>query len=275
MKRHFFYIFFYIIFFVLTGCTSLFFQPQQGLFENPFVKKVSCEDIYFEAPDGVKLHGWLLEPEGKSLGRILFLHGNAENISTHVNSVLWLVLKGYTVFAFDYRGYGLSEGNPTLEGVHIDTEAAFKKLMSLYPDERIVVLGQSLGGAIAIYMVANSSLKKDIKALISEGSFASYRQIAREKLGQFFLTWPFQYPLSLLFNDSYSPVRYIDKVSPVPLVILHGDMDRIVPVHHGEILYKKAFEPKEFWLAKDLGHIESFKDEGIRERLVEYLKSLK
>lgn len=275
MKRNFFYIFFCAVFFIQTGCTSIFFQPQQGLFENPFVKKVSCEDVYFETPDGVKLHGWLLEPEGKSLGRILFLHGNAENISTHVNNVLWLVLKGYTVFAFDYRGYGLSEGHSTIEGVHIDAEAALKKLISFYPDERIVVLGQSLGGAIAIYMAANSSLKKEIKAVISEGSFAGYRQIAREKLGQFFLTWPFQYPLSLLFSDSYSPVRYVSKVSPVPLVILHGGKDRIVPLHHGEILYKNAAEPKKLWVADGMGHIQSFEDEGIRNRLLEYLKSLR
>ena len=82
-------------------------------------------------PDGLKLHGWHLKAKDKSRGTILQLHGNAENISTHVNSVLWLALEGYDVFNFDYRGYGKSEGSPTLDGVHIDARAALETVLKL------------------------------------------------------------------------------------------------------------------------------------------------
>src|SRR3972149_8064441 len=150
-----------------TGCSSLFFYPQKAHFDNPALKSVSYEDVYFMTSDGLRLHGWYLKTKDKSRGTILQLHGNAENISSHVNSVLWLALEGYDVFSFDYRGYGKSQGSPTLDGVHIDARAALETVLKL-PDinkERIFVLGQSLGGAIAVYTVANSPYKNRVKGV--------------------------------------------------------------------------------------------------------------
>jgi fermentation-respiration switch protein FrsA (DUF1100 family) len=235
---------------------------------------VKHEDVYFKTVDGLMLHGWLLKPEGKSSGTILYLHGNAENISTHVNNVLWLVDEGFTLFLFDYRGYGNSEGHPDVEGVHLDAEAALEAIVNFSGSEGdcIIVLGQSLGGAIAVYTVANSRLKSHVKALVIDSVFLGYRAIAREKAAQFVITWPLQYPLSFLVNDHYSPCRWIRKVSPVPILIIQGDMDTIVPLHHGAVLYEKALAPKEFWVEKGAGHIRAFAEKDIRDKLVRYLK---
>ncbi|MGE5190287.1 MAG: alpha/beta hydrolase, partial [Gemmatimonadota bacterium] len=145
----------------LPGCDSYFFYPTKGDLPNPALEGVAREDVFFRAPDGVTLHGWLLRPEGTPLGTVLFLHGNAENVSTHVNAVLWLVRSGYRVFLFDYRGYGRSEGSPTMAGVHLDALAAIDALFGMkeVDGDRIVVLGQSLGGAVAVYAVAHSPHK--------------------------------------------------------------------------------------------------------------------
>lgn len=258
-----------------TGCTSMFFYPEKGLRDNPALQSFPHDDVYFSASDGVKLHGWFFKANSGSLGTILVMHGNAENISTHINSVLWLVKEGFEVFAFDYRGYGLSEGKTTVHGVHIDANAALETLLGLPQAnrDRIFVLGQSVGGAIAIYTVANSPHKDRIRALIIDSAFSDYRRIAREKLSAFFLTWPFQYPLSFLFNNAYSPERQIKKISPVPILIIHGDSDSIIPAHHSSILYKEASEPKDIWTAKGMGHIEAFAEKETRDRFVEYLKS--
>lgn len=267
-----------ILFFVLifnTGCTSMFFYPERGLRDNPVLQRFPHEEIYFSASDGVKLHGWFFKAQGDSLGTILVLHGNAENISTHVNSVLWLVREGYDLFAFDYRGYGMSEGKTTINGVHLDADAALETLLNL-PEankERVFVLGQSIGGAIAVYTMANSKYKERVRGLIIDSAFSGYRRIAREKLAAFFLTWPLQYPLSSLFNNDYTPENKIEQISPVPLLIIHGDLDRVVPVHHSSILYEEALEPKELWIAKGARHISSFADEEIRKRFTEYLKN--
>jgi fermentation-respiration switch protein FrsA (DUF1100 family) len=255
-----------------AGCTSLFFFPQKQLLDNPIAQSFLPKDVYFRTADGLTLHGWFFEAKARRAS-ILVLHGNAENLSTHVNSVLWLVQEGFNIFIIDYRGYGKSEGKPDIEGVHRDAEAALDALFSLPPVDKnkVVVLGQSLGGAVAVHTVANSPRKDRVKALIVESAFSSYRAIAREKLGEFWLTWPFQYPLSFFFADSYSPVKWIQKVSPVPVLILHGENDPVVPARHGRILYEAAGEPKEYWRTEPEGHISSFADEQVRKRLVSFI----
>jgi len=256
-----------------VGCSSLFFYPQKQEKFNPLTWLFSPEDIYFKTPDGITLHGLLFEANPQALGTILILHGNGENLSTHVNSVLWLVKEGFNIFIFDYRGYGTSEGKPNLKGVHIDAEEALKTVLNLpkTKDKRVVVLGQSIGGAIAVYTVASFPHKERIAALVIDSAFSSYRLIAREKLGTFFLTWPFQYPLSFLFNDEYSPVKWIDKVAPVPVLIIHGVNDPVVPIHHGFLLYEAALMPKDFWKTSMPGHIMAFADEEVRIEFVHYL----
>ncbi len=256
-----------------VGCGSLFFYPQKQETDNPLARLFSPNDIYFKTPDGITLHGWLFKANPQALGTILVLHGNAENMSTHVNGVLWLVREGFNIFIFDYRGYGRSGGKPSLKGVHVDAEEALKTALNLPQSKgrRIVILGQSIGGSIAVYTVANSSKKDRIAALVVDSAFSSYRLIAREKLGHFFLTWPFQYPLSLLFSEDYSPLKWIEMVAPVPVLIMHGVNDPVVPIHHGFMLYEAALMPKDFWETSTPGHIMAFADARVRRKFVRYL----
>ena len=260
----------------ITGCSSLFFYPQKAHQDNQHLRQVTYEDVYFQTPDHLTLHAWYLKARRGEKGTILFLHGNAENISTHINNVLWLTDCGYNIFSFDYRGYGKSEGHPTIKGVHTDAQAAIETILSLTQkdDERIIILGQSLGGAIAVYATANSSHKNRIKALITDSAFSDYKVIAREKLALFTITRLFQYPLASLFADEHSPIKWMKRVAPVPVLILHGDKDTIIPPHHSLMLYNEALPPKDFWLVKDAGHVQAFVSKEIRERFLEYLQSI-
>jgi fermentation-respiration switch protein FrsA (DUF1100 family) len=255
-----------------TGCSSLFFYPQRELEPNLTAALLLPEDVYFETSDQVRLHGWYFRVE-RSKGSILVLHGNAQNLSTHVNSVLWMVLEGYNLFIIDYRGYGRSEGKPSVEGIHRDAEAALGKLLELpgVDRDRVAVLGQSIGGAVAIYTAANSAHRDRVRAVVLDSPFSSYRRIAREKLGSFFLTWPLQYPLSFLVGDRYAPERWIAKVSPIPLLMLHGAEDPVVPVQHGQRLYAAAREPKTFLVTDPPGHVRSFADGNIRRTVAAFL----
>ena len=264
------------LYLLCASCSSLLFYPQRQLADNPLLNRFPAEDIFFRSSDGVRLHGWLLRPVGPPRGSILVLHGNAENISTHVNSVFWLVQEGFAVFIADYRGYGLSEGEPTMDGVHRDAEAALGTLLTMpgVDPQRIAVLGQSLGGAIAIHLVATTPHKKAVRALVVDSPFAGYRLIAREKLGGFFLTWPLQYPLSFLFDDSYSPSRFVDHVAPVPLIIISDDQDPIVPARHGTLLREAAGPNAELWTTSGRGHVGSFAEPELRRALVERLDRL-
>ncbi|NIV36441.1 MAG: alpha/beta fold hydrolase, partial [Anaerolineae bacterium] len=138
-------------------CTGLFYQPDRTLYHTPAELRLAYEEVFFHAADGTRLHGWWLPAESETpRATVLFLHGNAENISTHIASVHWLPAAGYAVFLFDYRGYGRSEGMPTPAGVALDAQAALRYLVEQrgLRDRSLVVFGQSLGGAIAIDTVA-------------------------------------------------------------------------------------------------------------------------
>jgi len=274
-KRSLFFSFFIILGIVLSGCGPLFFYPQKKMYDNSTAERFHPQDIWFKSSDGLALHGWFFQASGEPKATILVFHGNAQNLRTHVNSVLWLVREGFNVFIFDYRGYGRSEGSPNIKGVHLDGEAALETALNMPETQSapVVVLGQSIGGAIAVYTVAHAPDKNRIAALVIDSAFASYRLIAREKLDSFWLTWPFQYPLSYLMGDSYSPVLWINKVSPVPVLILYGKEDDVVPNHHSQILYDAAAQPKEFWVTPEPGHIMAFADREVRNKFVEYLCS--
>ena len=263
-----------VLLLAVTGCSGLFFYPSREMQESPALKLFPHRDIEFLASDGVALHGWYF-PVENARGSILVLHGNAQNLSTHVNSVLWLVREGYNIFIIDYRGYGRSDGKPDLVGAHRDAAAALETLFLLpgVDPGRVAVLGQSLGGSIAVYTVAHSRHREQIRALVIDSAFSSYRRIAREKLASFWLTWPFQYPLSWTVTDSFSAERCIAKVAPVPLLILHGLDDPVVPTRHGRMLYEEAQQPKQLWLTALPGHVQSFGDVKVREQFATYLST--
>jgi fermentation-respiration switch protein FrsA (DUF1100 family) len=258
-----------------AGCTGMFFLPYRGHVLTPERIGLKYEDVYFESRDGVRLHAWFLPAQGTAQATVLHLHGNAENISTHIGNVYWMPARGFNVFLLDYRGYGLSLGSPSVEGALEDVDSAMQALLGRADVDRsrMVVFGQSLGGALAIHYVAHSSYRQYVCALIVESAFSSYREITREKLADFWLTWPLQYPLSWTVNDDYSPLRAVGWISPIPLLILHGDKDPIVPLHHGLRLYEAAREPKALWVVPGGGHTEAMRDDALRDRLTAYIRN--
>lgn len=262
-----------VVMFLFTGCTRFFFFPMRDLIRTPTEIGLKFEDVHFAADDGVRLHGWWLPAEGVAQGTIIYFHGNAENISTHIGSVYWLPAAGYNVFMPDYRGYGWSQGEVSLPGIHADGAAAMRAVFERADVDRsrIIVLGQSLGGAVAIYTVAHSPYRNQIKALIADSAFASHRQIAREKLGASWLTWLTQWPFALTVSDEYSPLKSIADLSPVPLLLVHGMADTIIPVSHAQQLFAAAQEPKTLWEVPDAGHIQALSMLEYRQRLVAFM----
>lgn len=258
---------------LLAGCTQLFFQPYRQHVRTPADIGLAYEDVRLKTADGVALHAWWLPAKGAARGTILFLHGNAENVSTHIGSVYWLPERGFNVLLLDYRGYGASEGTPSMAGAQADIEAAMRYLLDRpgIDRSRIVIFGQSLGGALASYYVAHSPHRAHIRALVVESAPASYRDIAREKAAGFWLTWPLQWPIAWSVSDDYSPVYTMARISPIPLLVIHGERDAIVPLHDGQRLYEAAQEPKELWIVPGGGHIGAFLRPEYRERFVAYL----
>ena len=209
------------------------------------------------------------------MGTIVFLHGNAQNVSSHIGSVLWMPAAGLNVFLVDYRGYGTSEGSPDIAGVHDDAEAAIRRAATLpgVDPARLAVFGQSLGGAIAASATMHARRDVSVRALVLDSAFSDFRGIAREKLGSLWLTWLFQAPLAATVSDDMRPLEALGTLYDVPILVVHGDADDIIPVEHALRLHEAAGPAAQLWLVPGAGHIQSFDDLEMRGRLLDFLRA--
>lgn len=265
---------------LLSGCSSVFFYPDRVTYITPDRLNLAYEDVYIDTADGETLHGWWLPaeaPENDAKGTVYFLHGNAQNISSHILNVTWLPEEGYNVFTIDYRGYGKSTGDPDIEGALHDVETGLRWLVAKpeVADKPVYIFGQSLGGGLTIPLASEWTQREEpprLNGLILDGTFSGFREIAREKLGAFWLTWPFQIPLSWTIPEDYEGLDRIAGISPVPVMIIHSVRDGIIPFHHGEALYEAAEEPKEF-LQTDTPHGATFVIPGYREEVLRFMNT--
>ncbi|BAU58796.2 hydrolases of the alpha/beta superfamily [Halorhodospira halochloris] len=254
----------------MSGCQRAFFFPSEEHYWDPKEEGVEYEDVFFKSSDGVKLHGWFLPAQGdETFGTIIHLHGNAQNISTHLVSVWWLPKHGFNVFVFDYRGFGHSEGRPDFSGVHKDAHAALETVINdMEKDpETLLVFGQSIGASIAITSLSLWE-GEEPAGLVAETPFACYRQITREVLGSFWLTWPFQYPFSWLVTDAYSPIDFIHDLQ-MPVLLIAAEKDRTTPPHHAESLYEAASPPRHIWHIEGARHGLPMADSRVRKHLLD------
>jgi fermentation-respiration switch protein FrsA (DUF1100 family) len=253
-----------------TGCARFLFYPMQPWTRTPAALGIEYEDIEISAADGTRLSAWWLEAYGEVKGTVVFFHGNAENISTHLGSVYWLPERGYQVLMLDYRGYGRSEGKPRLPAVFSDIEAALEWTLAepRAADKPVYVLGQSLGATMSGYVVATRpDLNVKLSAVVLDAGFASYPAITREIASRHWLTWSFQYPASWTMPSEYNLVDQVANISPTPLLIIHGTQDEVIPYVNGEILFSAAREPKNF-LSYDGPHIQTFRDLELRAEML-------
>jgi fermentation-respiration switch protein FrsA (DUF1100 family) len=259
---------------LLAGCNHAFFYPDRILLDTPDRYGIDYEPVEISAEDGTQLFAWFLPARGAARGTVLYLHGNAQNISAHLPSIAWMPGAGFNVLALDYRGYGRSGGTPSIAGAQQDIGAAMRVLLAR-PDVdpgSIFVFGQSLGGALAIHYVAHSALRAHVRAVIVDSPFSDYRLISKEKLAAIPITWPLQWLPALTVDNDYSPQAAVHAVSPIPLLLIHGERDGLVPLHHSQRLFERAGEPKDLWVVPDAGHIQSLKQASVRSRLTDFLQ---
>ena len=153
---------------------------------------------------------------------------------------------GVGIFIFDYRGYGLSEGKPNEKGLYSDMEGAYLWLANRIPENRIVLFGRSLGAAVATKL---SIEKPSSQSLILESPFENTIEMGKR-------IFPFL-PLRWLIKQKYDTKAIIHSVK-IPLLILHGNKDTVVPFQQGRNLFNLASEPKQFFEIKGAGHNDTY-----------------
>ncbi|WNC70901.1 alpha/beta hydrolase [Thalassotalea psychrophila] len=263
----------------ISGCQGLLFYPSKEMVRTPADVDLTYDDIYLESLDGTKLNGWFLmvEKDVEIKGTVYFLHGNAQNISHHLASVYWLPEQGYQVFLLDYRGYGNSAGTPLLSDVLTDINSGFEYI-SNHPktqNKPLYLLGQSLGASMSGYLVGSQPQMRDkLSAVILDAAFSSYADASQHVASQSWITWLFQYPVAWSMPDNYDLIDVVDKISPTPLLIIHGKQDNIISYQHSQVLLAKAKQPKAL-LSYNGGHIATFNDVGNQQLLVDFMQRYK
>lgn len=199
------------------------------------------EDVRLITSDNVKLHGWWL-PQTNPSGTILFFHGNAGNISHRLQTLQLFHQLGYQTLIIDYRGYGLSQGTPSEQGLYLDAERAWDYLRQQrkLPADQIIIAGRSLGAAVALYLASRHTPR----ALIMESAFTSVPDMAA-------IHYPWL-PVRWLSRYQFNNQQRIDQVQ-CPLLLVHSRQDEITPYQHARELLQRAAEPKQL-LTLEGGH---------------------
>jgi len=260
---------------LLGGCSSLLFYPEPGQPFTPAQAHLQYQDVSLTAADGTRLHGWWIPvPQGVEVkGTVLHLHGNGGNLAWHLGGSYWLPKAGYQVLMLDYRGYGLSQGKPTLPEVYGDIGAALDWLRAApqVQDKPLVLLGQSLGGAMAIHYLAQyPEQRRRFSALVFDGVPASYRAVGRYALSTSWMTWPLQVPLSWLVPDGDSAIHSIERLDSPPKLFFHSIDDNLVPLDNGLRLYRHAPPPRVLQLTRG-DHVQTFADPTWRQVMLRFL----
>lgn len=225
----------------------LAYYPEIGreILSTPRDHGLDYAPLTLVTPDGEKLDAWFV-PRPQARGVVLILHGNAGNISHRMDTIAMFHRLGYGVLIFDYRGYGRSTGRPSEEGLYRDARTAWDYLtrqQGIAPG-RIVLFGESLGGAVAAWLAA----REQPGALVLSSVFTSASDLAADLYPWLPARW-----LVRLRYDTRAALAAVRS----PVLVAHSPNDEIIPYRHGQELFAAAPEPKAF-LALAGGHNDGF-----------------
>jgi hypothetical protein len=189
-----------------------------------------AEEVVLTASDGEKLIAWHVAARGEK-PVVLYFHGNAGALNLRIHRFAWVIADGYGLLALSYRGYGGSTGEPSEDGLIRDARAAYDYAAARCPGKHIVLFGESLGTGVATALAA----EREIGGLILDAPYTSAADVGAA-------AYPFV-PVRWMIKDTFRSDKRIAKVS-APVLVLHGERDRVVPIRFGEQVFALAHEPK-------------------------------
>lgn len=221
------------------------FQPDQARYADPLAAMAQAplrsrlQEVYFSTADGVRLNGWYV-PAPPGGYTAVFAHGTDGNLGNYGDIVEAFVDEGYGILAYDYRGYGKSQGNTCESGLYQDMQAASRYLAQERntPLSEQIAVGQSLGSGV----VVDAAARLPYRATVLFAAFTSIPEVAahvRDTRGLHLLRI---FPMRHLFGQQFDSFSKISEVTS-PLLIMHGQQDKLMPVSMPQALFERAASP--------------------------------
>jgi uncharacterized protein len=221
--------------FYALACATVYWQqarfifvPSDKIIDTPAKFGKSYEEVWLPMQPSGRLYGWWVPAKGTKT--LLYLHGSGANIGLDAKHVNRFNDMGISVFSFDYRGYGKSEGTfPSETAVYADAQRAWNYLTQerKIPSKDIFIYGHSLGGAIAIDLATHHP---DAAGLIVQSSFTSGVDMARNDF------WTAIFPADLLLKQRFESINKVPKIR-LPVLFMHGEADRRIPFSMSDRLF--------------------------------------
>jgi fermentation-respiration switch protein FrsA (DUF1100 family) len=217
------------------------FVPASGETVTPHAFGVEYNTLSIATTDGERLHAWVMRPAVPH-AHIVYFHGNGGNLSVWAPVLARIAGRGYSVLAFDYRGYGLSTGRPSERGLYRDVDALIECTKErLQAQMTVVYWGRSLGCTMAAY----AATVRAPDGLILESGFPSMRSLVRSSPVLAVLAW---------FSSYRFPCcEFLRRVN-VPVLVMHGDDDHVVPITQGQELFDGVVGRKGFFTIRGGDH---------------------
>ena len=249
-------IFISIYFFILISTyifqRNLLYHPTENNYSGDKIT-VSVKKLKIKTQDGIELLSWYHNKDTNKYKTILFLHGNAGTLENRIHKINHFEKMEVNFLLIAWRGFSGNRGKPTEQGLYEDARSAVRWLkLNGVSENDIIIYGESLGTGVATEIAQN----KNFAGMILESPFTSMKEAGKDK-------YPYL-PVRLLLKDKYESDRKIKNVN-IPILIMHGEVDNIVPFHMGEKMYKLANEPKYSYFSKYDDHMMEYNEKLLKE----------
>jgi fermentation-respiration switch protein FrsA (DUF1100 family) len=237
---------------------SVMYFPDTAL-APPETYGLSADSVSLTTADNLTLTAWYI-PAKDNNPTIVYFHGKGGHLGYRAEKFHAFANAGFGVFATSYRGYGTSEGSPSEQGLYADARAAISHMLTTLTPENIILYGESLGTGVAAQMAMEHP---NLRALVLEAPYTSVATRSQEIYPVFPAFW--------LVKDRYETLKKLPNIH-LPILIFHGEKDRVIPIHHGRTLLKKANDPKHNVFYPDVDHT-AFPFDDVATEIKRFLSS--
>ncbi len=240
---------------------SFLYKPSKKLERVPVHSGHSFMNLMLKTSDNEKINAWFV-PSGFNKGTVLYCRGNKGNLSNDLDVIETWNKNGYNVMSFDYRGFGISTGTPSEDGLYKDARAAYKWLKENHlTEKRFILHGHSLGGGVA----SKLAVEVDCDGLILESTFTNLKDLTQMKF------WAL--PSDIICFSEFPTDQRLSAIN-APVYIIHSPEDRHIPFQMGQKLYRSAKEPKMFLTLQDHDYDFPIYDRQYARSLASFANSL-